>query len=549
MSPAPWTPGDYPPTRRSQRIDVYKSASKGEVCVPDPYQWMEEPSKEVENWTTIQTTFAQTYLDQFPDRPRLEERFRSILNHAKFSAPTLLDDGHWVWFHNSGLQPQAVLYRSKEPALPDFSKDDCEIGNVFFDPNLLASDGDAAVLTCRFSPCGQYFAYAISHLGGDFVTIYVRPIGSPLRWDAIAKGEDGRLPDEVKWCKFISVITWTKDSRGFLYQRFPPRRLHVEGQNDRNAMICYHRVGTTQAEDFVVHQDVENPDWIYDTNTSDDGRYLYLYLFKDTSKRNLVWVAELDGGRIGPELKWRKVINKYVADYTVITNHGLLLYVRTNLDAPQYKVVTVDLAMDEPEIRDFILAVKDAKLVQVNCVNKDYFVVIYKRNVKDEIYIYSKEGVQLTCLASDFVGSASIANREKQPHFFITLSGFTTPSTVAYYDFTLPETQRYSIIRTTKVQGLNIDDFEATQVWYNSCDGTKVPMFIVRHKSTKFDGTAAAIQYGYGGFAMSASPFFSPILLSFMQTYGAVLALPNIRGGGEFGEQWHRGGRRENKVC
>lgn len=173
---------------------------------------------------------------------------------------------------------------------------------------------------------------------------------------------------------------------------------------------------------------------------------------------------------------------------------------------------------------------------------------------------------------ADFIGVASIANREKQPHFFLTFSGFNTPGTIAHYDFTAPETQQLSILRTTKVNGLNPDDFESTQVWYESKDSTKVPMFIVRHKSTKFDGTAAAIQYGnpflcssrpvrreslityflrtgYGGFAISADPFFSPVILTFLQTYNAILAVPNIRGGGEFGAEWHRGGRRENKVC
>ena len=191
------------------------------------------------------------------------------------------------------------------------------------------------------------------------------------------------------------------------------------------------------------------------------------------------------------------------------------------MNAPQHKVITIDISKDEPEIRDFIPEEKDAKLVQINCVNKDYFVAIYKRNVtllylafrifltlvhlqvKDEIYLYSKEGVRLTRLAEDFVGVASIGNREKQPHFFLVLCGFNTPGTIAFYDFTAPETQRFSILRKTKVTGLNPDDFEATQVWYKSKDGTKVPMFIVRHKSTKFDGTAAAIQFGTQFISMS----------------------------------------------
>ncbi|KAF8622425.1 hypothetical protein AX15_007009 [Amanita polypyramis BW_CC] len=546
MPPAPWTPDHYPPTRRSDQVDVYQSASRGEVRVPDPYQWLEETSDEVNEWTTAQTAFAQAYLDKNTDRQKLEDKFRASKDYAKFSAPTLLDDGHWCWFYNSGLQSQSVIYRSKEPALPDFSKKDNEVGDVFFDPNVLSTDSSTIMTLCRFSPNGEYFAYAASHLGGDYSTIYVRPTSSPLTRASVAKGKDGRFEDEVKFFKF-SVITWTRDSKGFIYQRFPPRELHVATHGDRDAMMCYHRVGTPQTEDIILYQDKENPEWIYGAEISEDAKYVYLYQYKDTSKLNLMWIAELDKDGIKPDMPWRKVINEYAADYNVITNHGSLVYVKTNVDAPQHKVITIDLSKDEPEIRDFIPEQKDAKLTQVKCVNKEYFVVIYKRNVKDEAYLYSKAGVQLTRLAPDFVGNISTANREKQPHFFLTLSGFNTPGTIARYDFTAPESQRYSIFRTTKVNGLDPEDFESMQVWFESKDGTKVPMFIVRHKSTKFDGTAGAIQYGYGGFGITADPFFSAVILTFLQTYGAIMAIPNIRGGGEFGGEWHRMGRRENK--
>nr|QIM40772.1 prolyl oligopeptidase [Amanita molliuscula] len=547
MLPTPWDPHSYPPTRRSDHVDIYQSASRGEVTVPDPYQWLEENSNEVDEWTTAQTAFTQAYIDKNADRQKLEEKIRASKDYVKFSAPTLLDSGYWYWFYNSGLQSQAVLYRSKKPGLPDFSKGDNEVGEVFFDPNVLSADGTAIMGMCRFSPSGEYFAYAVSHLGIDYFTVYVRPTSSSLfQAQTPAEGGDGRLSDEVEWCKF-TTITWTMDSKGFFYQRYPARESLAAKDRDMNAMVCYHRVGTSQSEDIIVQQDKENPDWTYGTEASEDGKYIYLVVYKDTSKQNLLWVAEFDKDGIKPEIPWRKVINEYVADYLVITNHGPLIYVKTNLNAPQYKVVTIDLSTGEPEIRDFIPEQKDAKLTQVKCVNKEYFVTIYKRNVKDEIYLYSKAGVQLTRLASDFVGVASVTNREKQPHFFLTFSGFNTPGTISCYNFAAPESQRLSILRTTKINGLNPDDFESTQVWYESKDGTKVPMFIVRHKSTKFDGTAAAIQAGYGGFAITADPFFSPIILTFMQTYGAILAVPNIRGGGEFGGEWHRAGRRENK--
>ncbi|KAH9963773.1 prolyl oligopeptidase [Russula dissimulans] len=538
MPPTPWTPGNYPPARRSDHIDVYQSAQWGEVHITDPYRWLEEYSDETENWITSD-------LSKNMDKGKLEDAFRSSMDYTKFSAPTLLDDGHWYWFCNSGLQAQAVLSRSKEAALPDFSKEDDVVGDVFFDPNLLSTDasGSAALSIYRFSRCGKYFVYGVSFLGSDFSTLYVRSTTSPLsraRRDSGVKDE--RFPDEIKNVKF-STLAWTKVSKGFFYQRFPARdnddpKAKIEMSRDRNAMLYYHIVGTPQCDDLLT----------FGTETSEDGKYLYLLVQKSAEKKMLLWVAELDQNGFQPGIPWRKVINEFQADYTVITNEGSLLYVKTDFDAPQYKVVTIDLSTEPPKICDFISEDNDAKLFQINCANKEYFVVIYKRNVKDEIYLYSKKGDRLARLAPDFVGAATIINREKHSHFFITMTGFNTPGTIGRYDFTAPEAQRWSIYRSTRVNGLNPDDFESLQVWYDSKDGTKVPMFIVRHKSTKFDGTAPAIQYGYGGFTISVDPFFSATILKFLQIYGAILAVPNIRGGGEFGEAWHQSGIREKKV-
>lgn len=541
----------YPAARRSDHVDVYKSAKLGEVRVKDPYQWMEVSSEETDSWTSAQEKFTRSHLDQNADRQKLEDAFRASMDYAKFSSPTLIDDGHWYWFHNTGLQAQSVLYRSKERALPDFSKDDSIVGDVFFDPNLLSTDGTAAISTREFSPCGKYFAYGISLSGSDFSTIYVRLTTSPLSQARRDSGvEDDRLSDEVKYVKFSS-ITWTKDSKGFFYQRYPAPeepKDGIETRTDVDATLYYHVVGTSQAEDMLILQDKANREWMWEADISDDGKYMYVYVGRDTAPKNLFWVAELSGQVKPDSIRWRKIINEFDAEYRVITNDGPLLYVRTNKEAPQHKVITVDLSRDEPEIRDFIPEDKKADLVDIDCVNKDYFAVIYKRNVIDEIYLYSKKGYQICRLAQDFVGAATLASRERQSHFFIEMTGFNTPGTIGRYDFTAPERQQWSIYRTTKVTGLDPDDFETLQVWYQSLDGTEVPMFIVRHKSTKFDGTAPAIQYGYGGFSISMNPFFSPMILTFMQAYGAILSVPNIRGGGEFGEIWHLAGIREKKV-
>ncbi|KAF4618878.1 hypothetical protein D9613_009989 [Agrocybe pediades] len=547
MSRTPWTPNQYPATRRSDHTDVYKSASRGEIRIPDPYHWLEEHTEETDRWTSEQEAFTRSYLDKNPDLPKLEKAFCECSDYAKFSAPRLREDNRWYWYYNSGLQPQTAMYKSKGSSLPDVTKvngDDCEI---FFDQNALSKDGTSALSTISFSKCGEYFAYTISESGGNFVSIFVRSTNSPLTKEK----DGGRLSDELKFVKF-TAISWTPDSTGFFYQRYPENTVtHQEdgaiatGAN-LDAAIHYHTLGTAQSEDVLVQRDEANREYMYTTDMTEDSQYLLLYTNKDTSRKNLLWIAEYSPEIIGKHIKWKKVINQFEAEYDVIANDGPLFYLKTNKDAPQYKVITVDISKDN-EIKELISERCDACLSSIVSVNKSYFALTYKRNVKDEIYIFSREGKQLTRLAEDFVGAATISGREKQPWFFVTLSGFTTPGTLYRYDFTAPEEQRWNLYATVQPNGLNNEDFEARQVWYESRDGTKVPMFIVRHKSTKFDGTAPAIQYGYGGFSISVNPFFSPTMLMMLRNCGTILAVPNIRGGGEFGEEWHLGGSREKK--
>ncbi|KAF8164897.1 prolyl oligopeptidase [Crassisporium funariophilum] len=544
MPTTSWTPNAYPPARRSDHVDIYKSASRGEVHVADPYQWLEEYTDETEKWTSAQQAFTRKHLDKNSHCPRLEKVFQAANDFAKFTAPYLHTDNRWYWLNNSGLEPQTALYRSRDSTLPDFSKGNDLVGEIFFDPNALSKDGTSALASYKFSECGKYFAYGISVSGSDFVTLYIRSTDSP-----VTKNEDGhnrgRLPEELKFVKFSS-ITWTPDSKGIFYQRYPDNSTvtndtsTIATQGDVDAMVYYH------PDDILVYQDKTNPSWMFSTEITDDGKYLILYLVKDSSRQNLLWVADFDANNIGPNIKWNKVIDEFVGEYDVLTNKGSVFYLRTNLCAPQYKVITIDVAKGN-EVKDLIPE-SEAFLSDIMSVNRDFFVLTYKRNVQDEINIFSHTGAQVARVAEDFVGAALTSGREKQSWFFVTMNGFTDPCSVGRYDFAAPQEHRWSIIRTTKLNGLDPDDFEAQQVWYESKDGTKVPMFIVRHKSTKFDGTAPALQYGYGGFALCINPFFSPTFLTFLQTYGCILAVPSIRGGGEFGEDWHQGGCRETKV-
>ncbi|TCD60280.1 hypothetical protein EIP91_010432 [Steccherinum ochraceum] len=564
----PWIPSRYPAARRSDHVDVYKSEEKGEVRVPDPYNWLEQDSEETVQWTSSQTEFTREYLDQNPERQELEDEIRKSMDYAKFTSPSLKGDGRWYWSYNSGLQAQSVIYRSEGRTLPDVSGEGPG-GKVFFDSNLLSADGTSALSDHAFSHSGEYFAYGISTAGSDFSTIYVRPTSSslvPVEGTTVTHHE-GRLQDEVKFVKFSS-ITWTRDSKGFFYQRFPATEAAgvaagdasgIQTGSDLSAALYYHRVGTLQSEDVLVMKDEANPTWIFGAEVSEvDGRYLILSILRDTSWRNSVWIADLEKQAIGQDLQWNKVVDGFDARYKYIANNGSVFYFHTNQDAPQFKAVSVDISapLSERTWKEVIPEDSGANLENVVAVGGDSLAAVYKRNVKDEIYLYDFQGQRITRLAPDFVGSVVLSGRRDQDHFFATLTGFTSPGTVIRYDFTAPlgadaadHSKRWSVYRTTHVQGLDLDKFESSQVWYESKDGTKVPMFVVKHKNTPFDGTAPAVQYGYGGFAIPLPPFFEPSILTFLQKYGVILAVPSIRGGGEFGDSWHQAAIRENKAC
>ncbi|KAA1465945.1 prolyl oligopeptidase [Dentipellis sp. KUC8613] len=559
MSPQAWVGGQYPSARRSDHIDVYKSEAKGEVKVHDPYAWLEHDTKETQDWVTAQEEYTRKYLDANPDRQKLEDEIRKSMDYERFGAPSLKKDGRWYWSYNSGLQAQAVIYRSKDATLPTFdtnAQSPNPGGDVFFDPNALSKDGTVSIGTSAFSEDAKWFAYGLSRSGSDFVTIYVRSTDHPFT-DA---EKDVKLPEEIRFVKFSSIV-WTRDSKGFFYQRFPDRDSHgsasedkagTETEGDRDASLYYHRLNTPQSEDILVTNDPDHREWLYGAETTEDGRWLALYITKDTSRKNLLWLADLHDNKIGTDIKWIKIINDFEWDYNIIGNDGSKFYILTNADAPREKIITVEVT-DFDVAKVLIPENKDALLQQADIVGKDRLVLVYQHNVKDELYIHSLEtGERLKRLVADHVGAISVGGRREYSWFFVALTGFTTPGTVLKYDFKDESSSgdgALNVWRETSVKGFaGQGGFVAEQVWYESKDGTKVPMFVVRHESTKLDGTRPALQYGYGGFKISINPFFSPTILTVLRAYDAILAVPNIRGGGEFGDEWHLAGTKERKV-
>ncbi|GAA5986969.1 hypothetical protein JCM10908_000972 [Rhodotorula pacifica] len=563
-----WDPNHtpYPSTRRSDSVEHFKSATRGDVAVPDPYDWLHDPdSPETKKFVQEQGEFTRKYLDQYRDKERFAEELRKNWNYPRFSCPALKGDDRYYFTYNSGLQAQPVIYRFDKGQEVQPPKEGEPGGELFFDPNLLSTDGSVSRATSSFSDDGKWYAYALSRSGSDWSTVYVRSTDSPHDPKQPVGKDEGRLDDVLRFVKF-SGIGWLKDSKGFLYQRFPERAEHgsetddkagTETDADENAMLYYHKVGTPQSEDVLIYKDASNPKWMFSGSGTDDGRFIVMTQSRDTGRSNLLWIADLqeEGNEIGPNLKWHKVVNEWGSFYGDIANDGTKFYLMTDAqNSPNNSIVTYDLAHPEKGFEDLVPHNPDSPLTSVHVANEDKLVLLYSVDVKDELYLHDLHtGKRIKRLGEGLIGSIDqIAGERKHDEMWFSISGFTSPGTVYRYDFATDEKRGKvegveQVYREAKVDGIKADDFVSEQVFLKSKDGTRVPMFVTRPKDVQLDGTAPALLYGYGGFSHAMTPFFSPSLMTWIKHYKGVLAVANIRGGSEYGEEWHLAGTKERK--
>ncbi|BGP15271.1 hypothetical protein JCM10213v2_003231 [Rhodosporidiobolus nylandii] len=558
--PTPFTPNQYPSARRAETVEKFKSAKNGEVEVKDPYSWLHDPdADETKKFVEEQGTFTRKYLDQYPHRKEFSAALKENWDYARFSCPSLKGDGYYYFTFNSGLQAQPSIYRfprGQETVTPKAGEAG---GELFFDPNLLSEDGSVSRSVSAFSEDGKWWAYGLSRSGSDWSTLYVRPTSSPHTSSTPVGSDAGRNEnEELRFVKF-SGIGWTADSKGFFYQRFPERKEHGGAEEDKagtetdadlDAMLYYHRVGTPQSEDILVHKDPQNREWMFGASGTEDGRYIIMTASKDTARSNLLWIADLEDAHnkevgIGPDLKWNKLINDWGTYWSDVGNDGSKFYFYTNADgASNYKL----------GFKDFIAHNPKSPLTSVHIANHDSLILMYSVDVKDELYLHKlSDGSRVKKLAEGKVGSIDgLAGRREHNEFWFSMSGFTSPGSVYRYDFTddaeVGKTAgQEALYREATVKGIKQDDFISEQVFYESKDGTRVPMFVTRPKDVPKDGSAPAILYGYGGFSVAITPFFSPSLMTWIKHYKGVLAVANIRGGDEYGEDWHLAGTKERK--
>jgi prolyl oligopeptidase len=503
----------YPPTATTNQVDDYHG-----TLVADPYRWLEDDSApETKAWVEAQNKLTFDFLGRIPQRAAIKKRLTELWNYERFGVP-FKEGGRYFITHNDGLQNQSVLYTmtslEAEPAL-------------LLDPNKLSDDGTVALTDFVVSDDGNMMAYGLSRGGSDWQEWRVRDVRT---------GVD--LPDDIHWVKF-SVASWTKDNKGFFYCRYdePKKEDEMKGVNYFHKLY-YHLLGTRQSEDKLVYERRDQKEWGFQGDVTEDGHYLIIYVSQGTDTRNRIFYRDLTQ----PGAPIVELLNDFDAAYDFIGNVGTEFYFRTDLKAAMGRVIAIDITKpDRANWREVVPEGPD-RLQGVTLVN-DELIGDYLKDAHTATRIYRRDGSLVREVALPGIGNASgFGGKRRDTETFYAFTSFNTPAAIYRYD--LP-TGTSTVFRQPKL-AFNPDDFETTQVFYHSKDGTRVPMFISYKKGLKLNGKNPTYLYGYGGFDISLTPSFSPAILLWMEM-GGVFAMPSLRGGGEYGEDWHHAGMKQNK--
>jgi prolyl oligopeptidase len=501
----------YPETRKGNVTDNYHGTE-----VADPYRWLEDDmSEETAAWVKAENEVTFSYLESIPFRDQVRKRMTEMWNYPKMGTPFKEGD-YYFYMYNTGLQNQDIIYVTDQPG---------KEGTVFLDPNTFSEDGTVALSAVSVSNDHRYFAYGVSRGGSDWQEFFIREI---------ATGKD--LDDHLEWIKF-SDISWL--GNGFFYTRYdqPEEGEELTGEN-KNARIFYHLAGTPQEEDLLVYEDPAHPDWGFSLQVTEDEKYMFLYVTESTSGNAL---AFRKAGSIQGEFTW--LDRDFDNEYVVIGNHDQVIFVRTNLDAPNYKLIGIDMEHPEKDNWVDIIPEDDKNVLESATLAGGKIITTYLKDAYNVASVYDLEGSYLHELDLPGIGSlGGISAKMKDRTVFYSFSSFNVPSTIYTYDV---ETNNSSVYYAPEVD-FDASAYETRQVFYNSKDGTRIPMFIVHKKGMKMDGNNPTLLYGYGGFNITYSPSFSTTRAVWLEQ-GGVFALANIRGGGEYGEAWHKAGTVLNK--
>lgn len=499
---------EYPETRRVDTTDVYFGTE-----VADPYRWLEDDnSEETAAWVKVQNEVTDAYLAQIPFRQALKEKLTGLINYEKMGTPSFRN-GKYYFSKNDGLQNQSVLYEA------DSLNGEAR---VLLDPNKLSDDGTVALSSMSFSKDGKYLAYVISRSGSDWNEIYVMDVESRKVLD-----------DHIMWAKFTGAA-WQGD--GFYYSAYdaPADGKGLSAKNEFQK-VYYHKIGTPQSEDRLEYMNPEHPLRFYSVGLTDDERFLCLY--ESDGEGNAIYVKDLKAAKPG----YKCIASDMSKNNAIIDSDEKRIYMMTNEGAPNYKLVAFDIDKLEEGKHTEIIA-ECGHLLEGVSLAHDKMIVTYMENIAHHAYLYDLDGNRLREIALPTAGSAGFSTDKEHKEIYYAFTSYTFPGAIYKYDMDKDES---SLIFTPKVD-FNPEEYVTEQLTYPSKDGTMVNMFVTHRKDIEMNGKNPVLLYGYGGFNISLTPGFSAMRIPFIQS-GGIYVVANLRGGGEFGEEWHKAGTKLQK--
>ena len=507
-------PMQYPPAEKTDHVDDYHSTK-----VADPYRWLEDAnSPQAQAWVEAENKLTFGYLRQIPSRERIHQRVAQLWDYEKFGVPQK-EGGHYFYSRNSGLQNQSVIYTSS--ALD-------QTPTELLDPNKLSTDGTVSLGGYSISEDGRYMAYGLNTSGSDWLVWHVKDVGT---------GKD--LADEIDWSKF-SGASWTKDNKGFFYSAYdkPDEKTQLQSVNYFQKLY-YHVIGTKQDKDVLVYDRPDQKEWGFGGDVTDDGQYLIINVSHGTDPKNRIFYRSLKDGPTGSPVV--ELLPDADAKYNFVGNVGPTFYFLTDKDAPRGRLVSLDTAAPTHDLKEIIP--QAAETLQGVSFVGGRLVADYLKDAHSQIKVYETTGKLVAEVPLPGLGTASgFGGKPDDEETFFSFTSYTAPPTIYRYDVKTGDTKP---VFAPKVP-FNPADYTTEQVFYPSRDGTRIPMFISYKKGMERHGNNPTVLYGYGGFDISLTPGFSPANLVWMEM-GGIYAVPNLRGGGEYGEEWHLAGTKEHK--
>ncbi len=502
--------GDFPAARKGDVVDNYYGTK-----VADPYRWMEDPdSEEIINWVEAQNELTANFVNT-PTREKIKKRYTQLYNYPKYSLPHK-EGNFYVFKKKDGLQAQKVMYRQDE--LGGEAK-------VILDPNKLSNDGTISLNKYSFTEDGSLMGYGLSEKGSDWQTIHIR---------SIKTGED--VPDVIKWTRGV-VPAWKHDNSGFYYDCYPDPSTVPAGEETYYDKLYWHTLGTGQSEDKLIYERPDDNRLGFGAQVTEDGKYLIINVWRGTNRENGIYYLKIDG-----DDEVVRLLDDFDAGYSLIDNDESKLYFKTDLDAENGRIISIDITNPGRENWEEIIPESKDVLDSAAIINNQ-FVLTYMHDAYNQLKIYNFDGTFDREIKMPTIGSIySISGEREGTEMFIEFASFIYPTTSFRYDFELGELNVY------KKSEVDFDPsgYETKQVFFNSKDGTRIPLFITHKKDLVLDGTNPTILYGYGGFQSNQTPYFSLSKAMWIEN-GGVFVLAVTRGGVEYGEQWHQASMREGR--